>query len=320
MKLRYLVLLLVGLSVFSIFIGVVDLAPKHLLNLTANEKNILINSRLPRTISIILAGTALSVAGLLMQQLTRNKFVSPTTAGTMDFAKLGILVAMIFFADTPILIKLIFAITAAVIGTLAFMFIVNRIKYKDAIFIPLVGLMLGNIVSSFATFMALRFNAMQSIGNFFVGDFSMITSGRYEALFIIIPMVIVIYFFAHHFTIVGMGESFSRNLGISYDKIMNIGVVISAIVSATVVVTVGVLPFLGLVVPNIVYLFVGDHLQKTLPFTALLGAILVMVADIFSRIIIFPYEIPIGLTLGIIGSVLFMWLLLKRRADYVTKI
>ncbi|TDM11986.1 ABC transporter permease [Macrococcus lamae] len=320
MKLRYFVIILLILSIISIFIGVVNVTPGSLMKLSENDKNILLNSRIPRTVSIILAGVALSVAGLLMQQLTRNKFVSPTTAGTMDFAKLGILIAMIFFTEAHILIKLSFAIISAIIGTMVFMGIVRRIKYKDAIFIPLVGLMLGNIVSSFATFMALRFNAMQSIGNFFVGDFSMITTGRYEILIIIIPMVIVIYFFAHHFTIVGMGESFSRNLGISYDKIMNLGIVIAAIVSATVVVTIGVLPFLGLIVPNIVNLFVGDHLQKTLPFTALFGAILVMIADIFSRLIIFPYEIPIGLTLGILGSVIFMVLLLLRRGNYAEKI
>lgn len=224
---------------------------------------------------------------------------------------------MIFFAQAPLLIKLSFSIVSAIIGTMMFMWIVNRIKFKDAIFIPLVGLMLGNIVSSLATFMALRFNAVQSISNFFVGDFSMITKGRYEVLLIIIPMVIVIYLFAHHFTIVGMGESFSKNLGISYAKIMNLGVIIAAIVSATVVVTVGVLPFLGLIIPNIVGLFVGDHMNKALPYTALFGAILVMVADIFSRLIIFPYEIPIGLTLGIVGSVIFMAILLKRRKSYV---
>lgn len=320
MKYRYLLITLIVLTILSVFIGVVDLNPKNIMQLTENEKNILINSRVPRTISIILAGVALSVAGLLMQQLTRNKFVSPTTAGTMDFAKLGILIAMIFFSDAHIMVKLIFAITTAIIGTMMFMWIVRRIKYKDAIFIPLVGLMLGNIVSSFATFIALRFNAMQSINNFFVGDFSMITKGRYEVMVVIIPMVILIYLFSHHFTIVGMGESFSKNLGISYDKIMNLGIIIAAVVSATVVVTVGVLPFLGLVVPNIVHLFVGDHLQKTLPYTATLGAIFVMFADILSRIIIFPYEIPIGLTLGILGSVIFMVLLLRRRHQYAEKI
>ncbi|TDM16387.1 ABC transporter permease [Macrococcoides canis] len=317
MKIVYTILLLLILSIISMFIGVVDLSPSNLLNLDENQKNILLNSRLPRTFAIILAGVALSVAGLLMQQLTRNKFVSPTTAGTMDFAKFGVLIAMIFFAQAPLLIKLSFSIVSAIIGTMMFMWIVNRIKFKDAIFIPLVGLMLGNIVSSLATFMALRFNAVQSISNFFVGDFSMITKGRYEVLLIIIPMVIVIYLFAHHFTIVGMGESFSKNLGISYAKIMNLGVIIAAIVSATVVVTVGVLPFLGLIIPNIVGLFVGDHMNKALPYTALFGAILVMVADIFSRLIIFPYEIPIGLTLGIVGSVIFMAILLKRRKSYV---
>lgn len=317
MKIIYTTLLLLVLSIISMFIGVVDLSPSNLLNLDENQKNILLNSRLPRTFAIILAGVALSVAGLLMQQLTRNKFVSPTTAGTMDFAKFGVLIAMIFFAQAPLLVKLSFSIVSAIIGTMMFMWIVNRIKFKDAIFIPLVGLMLGNIVSSLATFMALRFNAMQGISNFFVGDFSMITKGRYEVLFVIIPMVVLIYLFAHHFTIVGMGESFSKNLGISYAKMMNLGVVIAAIVSATVVVTVGVLPFLGLIIPNIVGLFVGDHMNKALPYTALFGAILVMVADIFSRLIIFPYEIPIGLTLGIVGSVIFMAILLKRRKSYV---
>lgn len=317
MKIIYTTLLLLVLSIISMFIGVVDLSPSNLLNLDENQKNILLNSRLPRTFAIILAGVALSVAGLLMQQLTRNKFVSPTTAGTMDFAKFGVLIAMIFFAQAPLLVKLSFSIVSAIIGTMMFMWIVNRIKFKDAIFIPLVGLMLGNIVSSLATFMALRFNAMQSISNFFVGDFSMITKGRYEVLFVIIPMVVLIYLFAHHFTIVGMGESFSKNLGISYTKMMNLGVIIAAIVSATVVVTVGVLPFLGLIIPNIVGLFVGDHMNKALPYTALFGAILVMVADIFSRLIIFPYEIPIGLTLGIVGSVIFMAILLKRRKSYV---
>lgn len=317
MKIIYTTLLLLVLSIISMFIGVVDLSPSNLLNLDENQKNILLNSRLPRTFAIILAGVALSVAGLLMQQLTRNKFVSPTTAGTMDFAKFGVLIAMIFFAQAPLLVKLSFSIVSAIIGTMMFMWIVNRIKFKDAIFIPLVGLMLGNIVSSLATFMALRFNAMQSISNFFVGDFSMITKGRYEVLFVIIPMVVLIYFFAHHFTIVGMGESFSKDLGISYAKMMNLGVIIAAIVSATVVVTVGVLPFLGLIIPNIVGLFVGDHMNKALPYTALFGAILVMVADIFSRLIIFPYEIPIGLTLGIVGSVIFMAILLKRRKSYV---
>ncbi|MGV2928881.1 iron chelate uptake ABC transporter family permease subunit [Macrococcus capreoli] len=318
MKILYAGLILLLLSVISVFIGVVEISPKSLMHLTENQWNVLLNSRFPRTLSIILAGAALSVAGLLMQQLTRNKFVSPTTAGTMDFAKLGVLVSMIFFTEVHILIKLTMSILAAVIGTLSFMWIVKKIKYKDAIFIPLVGLMLGNIVSSIATFLALRFNVVQSLSNFFVGDFSMITKGRYEVLILIVPMVILVYIFAHHFTIVGMGESFSKNLGITYEKMMHLGVIIAAVVSATVVVTIGILPFLGLIVPNIVAIYAGDHLERAVPYTALLGAIIVMIADIFSRLIIFPYEIPIGLTLGILGSVVFLVILLKRRNSYAS--
>ena len=89
--------------------------------------------------------------------------------------------------------------------------------------------------------------------------------------------------------------------------------VIVSLVTATVVVTCGVIPFLGLVVPNIVRLVIGDHLRRTLPWVALLGAALVISCDIVARLVIAPYEIPIGTIMGVIGSGLFLYFLLRRR-------
>lgn len=141
----------------------------------------------------------------------------------------------------------------------------------------------------------------------------MIMSGNYEVIYISIPIMLIAFFYANKFTIAGMGEDFSKNLGLNYRQVVNIGLVIVALVTSSVVLTVGVIPFLGLIIPNIVTIYQGDHLKKTLLHTALLGAIFVLFCDIVGRTIIYPYEIPISLTVGVIGSAIFIYLLLRRK-------
>lgn len=282
--------------------------------LTSQQQEILLVSRIPRLLSILIAGMSMSVIGFIMQQLSRNKFVSPTTAGTMDSARLGILAALILFPTASMLMKVSIAFVFALAGTFLFMKILDRIKFKDTIFIPLVGLMFGNIVGSLTTFIAYRFDMIQSIGSWLQGDFSMILKGRYELLYLSIPALILAYFYANRFTIAGMGKDFASNLGLQYKQIVNIGLVIVAFVSSIVLLTVGSLPFLGLIIPNIVSIYQGDHLQKNLLHTALLGALFVLVCDMLGRVLIFPYEISIGLTVGVLGSGIFLFLLLRRNA------
>nr|WP_279017136.1 ABC transporter permease [Staphylococcus schleiferi] len=316
MNVYVLFLILCVLTVCSLFIGVSRVPITELFQFNAHQLNILWASRIPRTVSILISGSALALAGLIMQQMMQNKFVSPTTAGTMEWAKLGILISLIFFPKQHILLKLVFAVLCSLFGTFMFVQIVQRIKFKDVIFVPLIGIMLGGIVSSFATFIALRTNAVQSIGNWLNGNFAIITSGRYEVLYLSIPLLILTYIFANQFTIAGMGRDFSKNLGLNYEWIMNIGLFITATMTALVVVTVGTLPFLGLIVPNIVSIFKGDHLKNALPQTAILGAIFVMISDIFGRLIVYPYEINIGITIGIFGTFVFIVMLMKGRRHY----
>ncbi|MEB7825624.1 ABC transporter permease [Staphylococcus chromogenes] len=311
-----LLALLTILTVCSLFIGVSSLPITALFHLNENQLNVLFASRIPRTVSILIAGSTLALAGLIMQQMMQNKFVSPTTAGTMEWAKLGILISLIFFPTEHILLKLLFAVLLSVAGTFLFVQMVHRIRFKDVIFVPLIGIMLGGIVSSFTTFIALKTNAVQSLGNWMTGNFAVITSGRYEVLYLSIPLLILTYVFANQFTIAGMGRDFSKNLGVNYDVIMNIGLFITATITALVVVTVGTLPFLGLIVPNIVSMFKGDHLKNALPHTAMLGAMFVMFSDIVGRVVVYPYEINIGLTIGIFGTVIFILMLMKGRRHY----
>ena len=314
MKKRYLIPTLIILSIVSLFVGVSSISVSDLLDFQSEETEIFLISRLPRLVAILLAGAGMSMAGLIMQQLSRNKFVSPTTAGTLDATRLGILVSMLLFANASMLEKMTVAFAFALAGTFLFMQILNRIKFKDAIFIPLVGLMFGNILSSITTFFAYRADVIQNMSAWLQGDFSMIMKGSYELLYISVPVFVIAYLYANRFTVAGMGEDFSKNLGMKYRSVVNIGLTLVALITATVVLTVGVIPFLGLIIPNIVSIFKGDHLQKTLPHTAMLGAIFLLVCDILGRVLIYPYEISISLMVGVIGSFIFLFLLFRRKS------
>ncbi|QGZ46174.1 iron chelate uptake ABC transporter family permease subunit [Bacillus velezensis] len=314
MKLRYLLLLLAVLACTSIFIGVEDLSPLDIFHLNKEQAGTLFDSRLPRLVSIIIAGMSLSICGLIMQQISRNKFVSPTTAGTMDWARLGILISLMLFTSASPLVKMSIAFVFALAGNFLFMKILERIKFNDAIFIPLVGLMLGNIVSSIATFIAYKYDLIQNLSSWLQGDFSLVVKGRYELLYLSIPLVIIAYVYADKFTVAGMGESFSVNLGLKYKRVVNIGLIIVSLIASLVILTVGMLPFLGLIIPNMVSIYKGDNLRSSLPHTALLGAVFVLFCDILGRVIIFPYEISIGLMVGVIGSGIFLYMQLRRKA------
>jgi iron complex transport system permease protein len=312
MKKIYLLFMLIVLSIVSLFIGVIDINIGSLMSLQTREVQILLLSRLPRLISIIVAGAGISIAGLIMQQLSRNKFVSPTTAATEDSAKLGVLFSMILIPSAGTFTKMIISFVFALLGTFIFMGLLKRIKFKNVVLVPLVGIMLGNVINSLGTYIAYKFDVVQNVSAWLQGDFSMIIKGRYELILISIPLVIVAYFFAHKFTIAGMGEDFSKNLGLNYKRVMNIGLVIVSLISSVIIITVGRIPFLGLIVPNIVSIFQGDNLKNNIGTTALFGALFLLVCDIFSRLIIYPYEISISLTVGVIGSIIFLYLILRR--------
>ena len=311
-KRRYLIFLLILLSFTSLFIGVSSINLIGLLKLNPEQWQIFLISRLPRLISILIAGASLSICGLVMQQLSRNRFVSPTTAGTMDSARLGILLTMIFFPTASVLTKTSIAIVVAFVGTLLFMTILSRLKFKDSIFVPLVGIMFGNIISSITMFIAYKEDLIQNLSGWLQGDFSLVMAGRYEILYFSIPALILAYVFAHRFSIVGMGQDFATNLGLNYTQVLYLGLAIVATVSSIIIISVGVIPFLGLIIPNLVTLYLGDNLKKILSHTALLGAVFVLLCDILGRIVIYPYEIAINAVVGVCGSAIFLILLFKR--------
>lgn len=297
------------LSVVSIFIGVSDI---NIINMGTEEIEVLMISRLPRLISILVAGVGMSISGVIMQQISNNKFISPTTAATVDSAKLGVLFSIIIFSSTNIFQKMILSFIFSVVGTFMFMTILKKIKIKNVIFIPLVGIMLGNVIGSITDFFAYKYNLTQSMGAFLQGNFSTVLKGNYEILYLSIPLMIIAFSYVHKFTLAGMGEEMSVSLGLNYKRVTNIGVIIVALISSLVVITVGSIPFVGLIIPNIVSIWKGDNLKTNMPIVALLGGSFVLACDIISRLIIAPYEVPIDLTVGVIGAVIFLYLIFRR--------
>lgn len=303
------------LACVSLLTGVSDVSVSALLagELSDRVWTVLMVSRVPRTLALILAGASMAVAGLIMQMLARNRFAEPSTVGTVESASLGLLTVTLLAPAAPVFGKMLVAAVFALAGTGLFLVILSRLPLRSALIVPLVGLMLGGVIDAVTTFFAYRFDLLQSLAAWTTGDFSGVIQGRYELLWIAFALTLIACLVADRFTIAGMGRDLAVNLGLAYWRIVTLGLVVVALVTATVVVSVGVIPFLGLIVPNIVSLIMGDNLRRSIPWVALSGAGLVLACDIVGRTIRAPYEIPIGTVVGVVGSAIFLYLLLRQR-------
>lgn len=302
--------LLVILSCVSLFVGVIDIDINTLLSGGKGmELQIFLLGRIPRLLAILCTGMGMSVAGLIMQQLCMNKFVSPTTGATIQSAQLGIVLSMVFLPTMGLGTRTFFAFILAIAGTLLFVFFIQRIKVKDTVLVPLVGIMFGNIIGGVTNFLAYQAEVTQQLSTYFSGSFALILKGNYELVYLVAPLVMIAFIYANHFNIVGMGQDFSKNLGVNYNLILILGLSISAVITASIIVIVGQISYIGLIVPNLVTLFKGDKIRGTLLDTALFGALFVLICDMVARSVIKPYEIPIELVVGIVGSIIFIVML-----------
>jgi len=284
-----LAVILITISLLSLFVGPVDISIRELFLANQVQWFFFLVSRIPRLLAILFSGIGMSIAGLIMQQLCMNKFIAPTTGATISSAEFGILIALVFLPNSNLVGRAIFAFLFALIGTWIFVAFVMKIQFKDVILVPLVGIMFSNIIRGITSFIAYSFDMTQAISSWLVGHFSLVMQGNYEIVYLVLPLSFLAFIFANHFNIVGMGRNFSTNLGVNYNLILFLGLTIASALTASVVVTVGSISYIGLIIPNIVTMFKGDKLKGTLIDTALLGALFVLVCDIIARIIIYPY-------------------------------
>ena len=269
-------------------------------------------TRAPRTISLVLAGAAMAMSGLIMQMLTQNRFVEPTTTGTTEWAGLGLLASFLLFPDGSVMTRMLFAVGAAFIGTMVFFAFLRRVTLRSSLVVPIVGIMLGAVVSAVSTFIALQTDLLQSLGVWFAGSFTSVIAGQYEILWVVLLVVVAVFFYADRLTAAGLGEDIATNIGLNYNRIVLVGTSLVAVATGVVTVVVGNLPFLGLIVPNIVSMLRGDDLRSNLPWVCLTGIGVVTLCDLLGRIVIAPFEMPVSVILGVVGAAVFIALIVRR--------
>lgn len=298
--------ILLALALVSVLTGVASLGQGDLW--------IIFVSRLPRTAAALLAGAGLSVAGVIIQMLVRNRFVEPGTIGTAQAAAFGLVSITLIAPGAAIWAKMLVSGLAGLLGTLGFLLLVARMPRHDTLLVPLTGIVYGGILGAATSFLAFERDLLQYIDVWMTGEFSGVMAGRYEFLWLGGVAAAFGYVFADRFTIAGMGEEATRSLGLNHRQVVALGLSIVALITAVTVVTVGMIPFVGLVVPNLVARYRGENLRETLPFVAASGAGLVLACDILSRVLRYPFEIPVGTILGVLGAGIFLWLLHGRGA------
>lgn len=301
------IIVVVILGIISLFTGAYDIWGQE------NGKEMFFITRVPRTLALMLTGAAMAMSGLIMHLITRNKMVEPTTIGTTEWAGLGLLAVYLLVPGPSLVLRMTGAIVFSFIGTMVFFYFLRRVRLRSSLIVPIIGLMLGAVISSFSTFVTLYFNMAQVVENWFIGSFSGVQVGRYEYLWIIVLVTIIIFLYANRLTLAGLGEDIAKTLGVNYNQLIFLANALIAVTVGVVAAVIGNIPFLGLIVPNIISMIRGDDLRSNLPWVCLMGMGTITLCDIISRVIIMPFEVPVSLILGTLGAVVFILILLKQR-------
>lgn len=305
---------------WTLGLGVLGVIALLILSLMVGEYSILDNedgwtmfftTRVPRTIALVLAGAAMAMSGLVMQLLTQNRFVEPTTTGTTEWAGLGLLFSLILFPHASVLVKMVISVAFAFIGTMVFFAFLRRVALRSSLIVPIIGIMLGAVVSAVSSYVALRTDTLQQLGIWFMGSFTSVYEGQYEVLWVVLLVLVAVYLYADKLTVAGLGEDIATNIGLDYQRMILLGTGLIAVATGVVTVVVGALPFLGLIVPNVVSMLRGDDLRANLPWVCLLGIATVTLCDILGRVVISPFEMPVSVILGVVGAIIFVVLIVR---------
>jgi len=301
------VLVVLMLGVISLFTGAYDIFNNE------HGKEMFFITRVPRTIALMLTGAAMSMTGLIMHLVTQNKMVEPTTIGTTEWAGLGLLTVYLLIPSPSLVLRMTGAIVFSFIGTMFFFLLLRRVRLRSSLIVPIMGMMLGAVISAFSTFVTLYFNMSQVIEGWFIGSFAPVQAGKYEYLWFIVIVTMIVFLYANRLTLAGLGEEVATTLGVNYNRLIILANALIAVTVGIVAVVIGNIPFLGLIVPNIISMIRGDDLRSNLPWVCVLGMGTITLCDIIARAVIMPFEVPVSLILGTVGAVVFILILLRQR-------
>lgn len=321
-----LIALFAGLAltvVVAVGVGAVNISFKEfidvlLLGKETENSDILMQIRLPRVLMCLIIGAGLAAVGGVMQGIFKNPLVDSYTLGMSSGAALGAVISIVTgvsFSIAGISTTGVFAFIGAV-ATLILVYSLAYKKHKISInSLLLAGVAVSYFLSSVIAFMMLlSHDNIQHIVFWTMGSLSLTSWNKVAISYItIIPGILALMLYARELNILTMGDEAAQYLGIDVEKLKRILLLISCIIVGSVVSVSGTIGFLGLVAPHIIRLIVGSNNKKVIPYSAILGAILLILADTLGRTLIQPVEIPVGVMTSIIGGPFFIFLLRKQK-------
>jgi iron complex transport system permease protein len=285
------------------------------------QQLIIVELRLPRTLLALLIGAMLAQCGAVMQGLFRNPLADPGIIGASSGAALGAAIAIILL---PLTMQALATPIAAFIGALATTMLVFSLAQSDNGTSVIMLLLAGVAVTAFSGAMMGFLNVIaddQALRDITLWQMGAVSRASTASLVMCATVLCVVAtYFQHHSQSLNallLGEAEARHLGIDVER-LKIKLIIAATVAIGVAVSVsGIIGFVGLVVPHLVRMTVGPDHRTLLPLAALLGAVLLLFADVGARLMMAPAELPVGLLTAVVGAPFFTLLLIKQRKSFL---
>lgn len=332
-----ILLVILFLSIgFAVTIGSVDISIKEvyqvilykLLNIgdssigTGAVADVVWLIRMPRIVLAIAVGVGLSVVGIVMQAIVKNPLADPYILGVSSGASLGATLAVVlgigssFGSNSLGIMGFIGAFGVSILVLI----ISNIGERSNSIKLLLAGMALSSVCSSFSSFLVYISDDSQKLKTITFWLMGSLAGAKWNEIVIIMPIIIlgVIFFITQYRTLnlMLLGDEVSITLGTDLHKFRIIYLVITSLMIGLLVYVSGMIGFVGLIIPHIVRMIFGTDHKKIIPISALLGAIILIWADVLSRALIKGTEIPIGIVISIIGSPLFVWLMIKKNYGF----
>ena len=328
---RALVVLVLVVSALSLGAGAAGLPLAQIVSdlgsgagLSPRDRVILFDIRLPRLVLGLMVGAALAVSGALMQGLFRNPLADPGIVGVGAGAGLGAVVAIVLGGMLPAGIAAVVGMHlvpfAAFLGGWASTLILYRIATRGGqTSVPtmlLAGIALGAMAGALTGILVYLADDTQ-LRNLTFWGMGSVAGGSWAKLAVglpfILPVLVLAAFLARGLNALALGESQARHLGVEVQRIKRLAILAVAAAAGAAVALAGGIGFVGIVVPHLLRLATGPDHRWLLPNAALLGGILLVLADMIARTIVAPAELPIGIVTAVIGAPVFLWILLQRR-------
>ncbi|QQK80016.1 iron ABC transporter permease [Salicibibacter cibi] len=312
-------ILLVCAGVISITLGAASITPETVWQTivaydeSLTDHQIIQEIRLPRVVGAVLIGSFLAISGALMQGMTRNPLAEPSIIGITDGAALALAIMFAFFPSVPYAGSLFAAFIGAGVGT-ALVFLVGSLA-KGGLTpakLALAGVTIGAFLSAISSGIAIYFDVAQDLSFWFAGGLANIDWPRVQLMLpvALIGMVIALWL-ARSITILSLGKDVAQGLGQRTVMVRTVGIVAVMLMTGAAVAVAGTIGFIGLVIPHITRALVGLDYRYIVPCSAILGSLLLIVADILVRLVNAPYETPVGAITALVGVPFFLYLARK---------